>query len=107
MTPRPLPLVRIGLSGLNSVTPFALAWSIRLLSAGVTLTTIPPPFSNFWVSGVFLPVRTSMTASWVCRFKVSHSRPNLGALEDLEREPVHVGVDLRHDRRDDGLCLGR
>ena len=31
----------------------------------------------------------------------------LGALEDLEREPVHVAVDLADDRRDDRLRLRR
>ena len=67
--------------------PFALALSMMLLSAGVTLTTIPPPFSSFFVSGVSLPVRTSTTASWVCRFSVSHSCPNLGLSKNLSASP--------------------
>ena len=85
--PRLSPLVRIDLSGLNSVTPRALALSMRLLSAGVRLTTISPPFSSFFVSGVCLPVRMSTTASWVCRFSVSHSCPNFGLSKTLSARP--------------------
>ena len=87
VTPNLLPWVRIGLSGLNKVTPLAFASLMTLLSAGVTLTTIPPPFSSFSVSGVCLPVRTSTTASWVCRFKVSQSCPNLGLSNTLRARP--------------------
>ena len=75
------------MTGLNSVMPFALALSMMLLSAGVTLTTIPPPFSSFFVSGVSLPVSTSTTASWVCRFSPSHSFPNLGLSKNLRARP--------------------
>ncbi len=47
VTPRLLPVVKIDFSGLKSVTPCWFAESIRLFSAGVTLTTILPPCSTF------------------------------------------------------------
>ena len=77
------PCVDTALIGLKIVTPWASRSVIRLLSAGDRLRAIWPPVANFFCSGVCLPVRTFTTASWLCRFNVSHSLPNCGLEKTL------------------------
>ncbi len=84
---RPLLWPETDRSGLKSVTPCESAAAITLLSAGDRLRTIAPPLVNFDCSGVFLPVRMLITASWLCRFSVSQSRPNFGLEKILTARP--------------------
>ena len=75
------------LTGLKNVMPWAFASAISLLSAGDRLRAICPPFASFFCSGVCLPVRMLITASWLCRLSVSHSWPNFGLSKTLSARP--------------------